>query len=33
MVSRRGFELTETRELAHEAGLVSAVKPAATAEL
>jgi ubiquinone/menaquinone biosynthesis C-methylase UbiE len=32
MVSRRGFELTETRELAHEAGLVSAVKPASTAE-
>jgi ubiquinone/menaquinone biosynthesis C-methylase UbiE len=32
MVSRRGFELTEARELAHEAGLVSAVKPASTAE-
>ncbi len=32
MVSRRGFELTETRELAHEAGLVSAVKPASSTE-
>lgn len=28
MVSRRGFELIEARELAHEAGLIAAVKPA-----
>jgi ubiquinone/menaquinone biosynthesis C-methylase UbiE len=28
MVSRRGFDLVEARELAHEAGLISAVKPA-----